>query len=95
MLSTENNETINILPKIDPEEDALINNILKNSNDEVFVPKKQDQILDDFKVLENLKGPGVHYELYQRNELIAERLKLLNYENEFVCLSNSFKVLSR
>lgn len=91
----ENKEALDLVPKFDPEEDALIDNILKNSGSIVPSSQEHDLILDDPAIVANSKGPGTYYELYLRNEILTERLKLLNYENEFVPLSNSFKVLSR
>lgn len=41
------------------------------------------------------KGPGSLYDVYSQNELVSERLKLLNYETDFVLLEDSFKTIPR
>ncbi|KAI1728392.1 intra-flagellar transport protein 57 domain-containing protein [Ditylenchus destructor] len=41
------------------------------------------------------EGPGQKFSAYLLNETIVERLKLLNYESEFVPKSDSYKVIPR
>ena len=41
------------------------------------------------------EGPGHLYEVYAQNELVAERLKLLNYEAEFLALGNSLRTVPK
>lgn len=40
-------------------------------------------------------NPGRLFAVYSQNELVAERLKLLNYETEFVSLDDSLKAVPR
>jgi hypothetical protein len=40
-------------------------------------------------------GFGRFYDSYMQCEMLMERLKFLNYENEFVPLSDSLKVIPR
>ncbi|KAH7726940.1 huntingtin-interacting protein-1 protein interactor [Aphelenchoides avenae] len=40
-------------------------------------------------------GPGQQYAIYLQNEALVDRLKLLNYEKEFVPLSDSYKCIPR
>lgn len=40
-------------------------------------------------------GPGRLYEIFNQNEMVIERLKLLNYEKHFVSLDDSLKTVPR
>lgn len=63
-----------------------------------------DKRMDDFgtnqKITEKTDdeyagGPGKTYEIYTQSEIITERLKLLDYENEIVNFSDSLKAIPR
>uniref|UniRef100_A0A914N3T3 Uncharacterized protein n=2 Tax=Meloidogyne incognita TaxID=6306 RepID=A0A914N3T3_MELIC len=41
------------------------------------------------------EGPGSQFDIYLQNELVTERLKLLNYEIEFTELGDSLKTIPR
>ncbi|CAK5092601.1 unnamed protein product [Meloidogyne enterolobii] len=47
------------------------------------------------KINETEEGPGSKFDIYLQNELVTERLKLLNYEIEFTELGDSLKTIPR
>ncbi len=47
------------------------------------------------KIDKEEKGPGAAFEPFVINENIVERLKLLNYEEDFVGKSDSYKAIPR
>ena len=73
--------------------------------EEIFIQYNYlDKRMDDFgtnqKITEKTDdeyagGPGKTYEIYTQSEIITERLKLLDYENEIVNFSDSLKAIPR
>ncbi|CAB3410731.1 unnamed protein product [Caenorhabditis bovis] len=41
------------------------------------------------------EGPGKEYEIYIKNEELVDKLKLLNYENNFLKLGSAYKTIHR
>lgn len=41
------------------------------------------------------QGPGLRYSLFSQNEDLIDKLKLLNYEEEYVSSSSSHRPISR
>lgn len=55
---------------------------------------EEDSNRADVQVADD-NGPGYLYEIFSQNELVAERMKLLNYEREFLSIPGSLRALSR
>jgi hypothetical protein len=61
-------------------EDKTTNNVIKKSTNKAEVEEE---------------GPGNQFEVFLQNEIVTERLKLLNYEIEFTKLGDSLKTVTR
>lgn len=54
-----------------------------------------DRKVDNSKPASELDGPGIAYKVYLDCERVIEKLKILNYEKDYVNLSTSFRTVPR
>ena len=54
-----------------------------------------NQVTKKVNESEEEEGPGRQFDIFFHNEMVTERLKLLNYETEFTELGDSLKTVSR